>query len=1360
MFGDASYLVNPDWEKNYFILESGKVTGYDSSGKQIFRSNELPGAKSINVDGNMIAAYSGDGEFSYTLRSSQKYNAEYYLYAEAGSWATILPFPYKVDSLFGIVNNAAFAGVSVQDWAIGQNEVAGQQGADDRQRADSGGFDAWRWHGQTIFYVLGSDHNIYWLDIWNLSWGLPIHIPFAEWHGTAGWVGQKGYYPGEQTSQYAPTAVPDADANSRIDATNSSFIVTTRDHVYFGTWGYHIRWSGWTIHDNPSHSYDCRIRKDYTVLCPGESNGVAGFYYWDPRQVTGSPRFVTDLDFPLYDSTYQFGAASPYKKTDVTVTVTNVEEIRGDWTPLCDIWFWEHCDYYTEIVIDGTFFPSTTYKEQNEIWPEDWSFTKTVDLTGKEVSLGQRDYMVVTGLNLYDSNEPGAPDKVDISPSTGHDSIKVGFLVNTGLMYEWFYREWITSPVEGNEGIRAKYYFQITHSPFELNGVTISSNQPELGADGLYTYRYQVGNASTQTFAVNAWTLFDIGIMFPGQSLEIVVQSLSPPHQLSTSVRLDDISATTLSRDVWIPDDGIAFKHPDYPLPSLPPGSPLSIVDRPDFFTVNNHDDSGVGSLRLAIQVANGVAGPDVINITDVGPFISTGGLRITDDITINGPGASDLILNGRGGLIFDITSSTNQVRISDLTLWGRIENRGNDLKIAQSTISNADYRAILNVGGTVDVSASTLHDNQGDAIFNTADGIVSIENSTVSGNEGRGIVNNHGTVFINNTTVTDNVVSGIHNEAVVRLGGSIIAHHASGSNCIGFPMISDGYNLDSDGSCRLLRETDLSHIDPLLEPLSDYAGGTLTHALQMGSPAIDRMPVGANGCGTAIISDQRGRFRPQIAGCDSGAFEFTPNSIKVTNTFSDGQGSLRQAIQDANAAPGPDVIEFERVSGTIYAPYRDINGSLSINGPGASQLTIAGAGSEIFEVLEGVVRISGLTLEGSIVNLGGELTIADTTITGSRGIAVHNLDGGSILVANTTISHNDQWSIWNDEGSSLTLINSTVSGNGNAFMNSLSGLATVISSTITGSATNGLANFGVMEVSNSIIANQAGGVDCKGSFTSLGYNLDSDGTCALSQATDLPGTDPLLKPLTDNGGAGDTHGLIPDSPALDHIPVSENGCGTTILMDQRGVARPQDSGCDIGTFESTSTGVDSDGDGLSDGDETMIYRADPSNSDTDGDGLKDGREVNVYHTNPSNSDTDADGLSDNDELAMFRTDPLLRDTDSDGLTDGEEVILYPTDPTLDDTDGDSVSDSTDNCMSVPNTSQRDSDTDGYGNYCDPDFDNNSTVDFADLAYMKSAFFGNDPLTDLNGDAKTDFADLAILKAMFFGSPGPSALAD
>ena len=94
------------------------------------------------------------------------------------------------------------------------------------------------------------------------------------------------------------------------------------------------------------------------------------------------------------------------------------------------------------------------------------------------------------------------------------------------------------------------------------------------------------------------------------------------------------------------------------------------------------------------------------------------------------------------------------------------------------------------------------------------------------------------------------------------------------------------------------------------------------------------------------------------------------------------------------------------------------------------------------------------------------------------------------------------------------------------------------------------------------------------------------------------------------------------------------------------------------------------------------------------------------------------------------------------------------------DTDNDGIPDTSDNCTLVINPAQRDTDGDGYGNYCDPDFDQSGVVNAADLAYMRTHFFTTDPLADLTGDGGVNAADLAIMRTMFFKPPGPSCCGD
>jgi hypothetical protein len=94
----------------------------------------------------------------------------------------------------------------------------------------------------------------------------------------------------------------------------------------------------------------------------------------------------------------------------------------------------------------------------------------------------------------------------------------------------------------------------------------------------------------------------------------------------------------------------------------------------------------------------------------------------------------------------------------------------------------------------------------------------------------------------------------------------------------------------------------------------------------------------------------------------------------------------------------------------------------------------------------------------------------------------------------------------------------------------------------------------------------------------------------------------------------------------------------------------------------------------------------------------------------------------------------------------------------LQDNDVDGVPNDLDNCLELYNPDQRDTNSDGYGNLCDPDFDQNCVVQILDAATMKARFFSEDPDADLNGDGRVNFVDLGILKRYIYKPPGPSGL--
>lgn len=188
---------------------------------------------------------------------------------------------------------------------------------------------------------------------------------------------------------------------------------------------------------------------------------------------------------------------------------------------------------------------------------------------------------------------------------------------------------------------------------------------------------------------------------------------------------------------------------------------------------------------------------------------------------------------------------------------------------------------------------------------------------------------------------------------------------------------------------------------------------------------------------------------------------------------------------------------------------------------------------------------------------------------------------------------------------------------------------------------------------------------------------------------------------------------------------------------------------------------MDSDNDGLSDYDESMVYKTDPKRADTDNDGLNDYEEVMVFKTNPNKADTDSDGLSDYEEVKTHKTNPNNIDTDSGGMTDGVEVKagknpLDPKDdvpePAIDlnkiDTDKDGLSDYEETNKYKTDPNKFDTDVDGISdgdevikyrtNPLNTDTDGDGLNDYEEVFAYKT-----DPLkTDSDSDGLSDYAEV------------------
>ena len=243
---------------------------------------------------------------------------------------------------------------------------------------------------------------------------------------------------------------------------------------------------------------------------------------------------------------------------------------------------------------------------------------------------------------------------------------------------------------------------------------------------------------------------------------------------------------------------------------------------------------------------------------------------------------------------------------------------------------------------------------------------------------------------------------------------------------------------------------------------------------------------------------------------------------------------------------------------------------------------------------LAGVVTTNyDLTIHGGVISgnhsggiemMGGSQDFSQLTVTGNAapedGGGLHLINIQSGILQDMTISGNSSrgdgggLSYWGIQDSRLELRNVTISGNtaverggGLLATSELNGRLSLRHVTITdndASTGGGLALSLESEVQNSIIAlNSGGNCDLDGALASLGHNLEDAHTCGFAATGDLSGLDPRLGPLESNGGPTQTHALQDGSPAIDVADLA-----ACLDHDQRGVARPQGLGCDIGAYE------------------------------------------------------------------------------------------------------------------------------------------------------------------------------------------------
>ncbi|MBK1827292.1 right-handed parallel beta-helix repeat-containing protein [Haloferula rosea] len=513
-----------------------------------------------------------------------------------------------------------------------------------------------------------------------------------------------------------------------------------------------------------------------------------------------------------------------------------------------------------------------------------------------------------------------------------------------------------------------------------------------------------------------------------------------------------------------------------------------------------------------------------------------------------------------------------------------------------------------------------------GGGISCTGNSIV-LTNSTVSGNttgtgggvspggSGGGV----GCGFLSVVTMVNSTISG--NMASGGIGG--IGVYASPFTCTN--SIIAGNTAASDPNLFLSGE-DFSAVnnslisgEPKLAPLGNYGGSTRTMPPLEGSPAID----GGIDTGSLPLADQRGLPRVVGLAVDIGAVEtgtgiadFTAPVVTSAGDGFDGLDTNGITLREACdlAAPGAIITFDPSLEGqTIIlegGPLR-LARSLDIIAAGLSTsgVTISGNGkSRLLSVDEGVlVTLDSVSLiEGKAIESGGalinegELTLRNVTIARSlsfeNGGGLMNLPSGSLTLINTTIAENVAaeagGGVFN--AGSMSATHATVSDN-LAFFGGGGGVFT--------------GGSGSAALENSIVA---------GNLAANDPNLS--GPAATLTGNNLLTGNPLLAPLGDYGGLVLTMPPLPGSPSIEGALLLD----TTPDLDQLGNARPSGPLPDLGAVEAFGFGsltlADADFDEIPDLIEPAYAQfsvgIDDSGLDSDGDGVSDADELGDM-TNP-----------------------------------------------------------------------------------------------------------------------------------------------